>query len=97
MERYDVIIIGAGPAGLKCAEILGGSELKVLLIEKNKTIGPKVCAGLMTSEGIKYLNQDVEVNQFKECTVHSIFGKTKVNLTDYPVYTIDRKNSDNGS
>jgi geranylgeranyl reductase family protein len=91
MERYDVIIIGAGPAGLKCAEILGGSELKVLLIEKNKTIGPKACAGLMTSEGIKYLNQDVEVNQFKECTVHSIFGKTKVNLTDYPVYTIDRK------
>ncbi len=91
MEYYDVIIIGAGPAGLKCAEILGGSELKVLLLEKNEIIGPKVCAGLMTSDGIKYLNQDVEVNQFKQVIIHSMLGKTKVDLTDYPVYTIDRK------
>ena len=91
MERYDVIIIGAGPAGLKCAEALGGSELKVLLLEKNEIIGSKTCAGLMTSDGIKYLNQDVGANQFKECIIHSIFGKTKVDLTDYPVYTIDRK------
>jgi geranylgeranyl reductase len=91
MEHYDVIIIGAGPAGLKCAEILGGSELKVLLLEKNEIIGPKVCAGLMTSDGIKYLDQDVGANQFKECIVHSIFGKTKVDLTDYPVYTINRE------
>lgn len=91
MEHYDVIIIGAGPAGLKCAEILGSSELKVLLLEKNEIIGPKVCAGLMTSDGIKYLNQNVEANQFKKCIIHSIFRKTKVDLTDYPIYTIDRK------
>jgi geranylgeranyl reductase len=91
MEYYDVIIIGAGPAGLKCAEILGGSELKVLLLEKNEIIGPKVCAGLMTSDGIKYLNQDVGANKFQQAVIHSIFGKTKVDLTDYPVYTIDRK------
>ena len=91
MEHYDVIIIGAGPAGLKCAEILGGSKLKVLLLEKNEIIGPKVCAGLMTSDGIKYLNQDVEANQFKQVIIHSMLGKTKIDFTDYPVYTIDRK------
>lgn len=49
METYDVIIIGAGPAGLKCAEILGNSKLKVLLIDKKKTIGPKICAGGLTA------------------------------------------------
>lgn len=55
MEYFDVIIIGAGPAGLKCAETLGNSKLKVLLLEKNSKIGPKTCGGLMTTIGIKYL------------------------------------------
>jgi len=32
MEPYDVIIIGAGPAGLKCAETLGGTKLKFFLL-----------------------------------------------------------------
>jgi len=48
-RKYDVIIIGAGPAGLKCAEQLKDSKLSVLLIEKNKIIGPKVCGGGLTS------------------------------------------------
>ena len=33
---YDVVIVGAGPAGLQCAKTLAGSEKSVLLIEKNK-------------------------------------------------------------
>jgi flavin-dependent dehydrogenase len=32
MEKFDVIIVGAGPAGLKCAETLGNSSLRVLLL-----------------------------------------------------------------
>jgi flavin-dependent dehydrogenase len=49
MDRYDVVIIGAGPAGLHCARALGGSGLAVLLLEKKSIIGPKVCAGGLTS------------------------------------------------
>jgi len=45
---YDVIIAGAGPAGLECAYQLDNSGLTVLLIEKNKIIGPKTCAGGLT-------------------------------------------------
>lgn len=45
---FDVIIIGAGPAGLKCAIELGGSNLSVLLIEKNEDIVEKVCGGGLT-------------------------------------------------
>ena len=44
-EKFDVIIIGAGPGGLACALELKDSGLSVLILEKNEIIGPKVCAG----------------------------------------------------
>ncbi len=44
-DKYDTVIIGAGPAGLAAAEELGRHSKKVLLVEKNSRIGPKICAG----------------------------------------------------
>jgi geranylgeranyl reductase len=44
-KTYDVVIVGAGPAGLECARTLLDSRLSVLIIEKNDRIGPKTCAG----------------------------------------------------
>ncbi|VBB43311.1 hypothetical protein TRIP_D120019 [uncultured Paludibacter sp.] len=41
METYDVIIIGAGPGGLRCAEILSKSSLKALVLEQNLQINNK--------------------------------------------------------
>lgn len=55
MGFFDVVIIGAGPAGLKCAETLGGSGLTVLVLEKNSSVGRKVCAGGLTSRCLEYL------------------------------------------
>jgi len=42
---FDVVIIGAGPGGLRCAYELADSGKSILLIEKNPVVGPKVCAG----------------------------------------------------
>lgn len=50
MEKYDIIIIGAGPAGLSAAQVLGAAGKKVLLLEKNPKIGEKICAGGLTSK-----------------------------------------------
>lgn len=36
MENYDVVIIGAGPAGGQCARELSRCHFKVLLIDKAK-------------------------------------------------------------
>lgn len=47
-QHYDVIIAGAGPAGLSCAQQFAGSGLSVLLIDKAQQIGPKACAGGLT-------------------------------------------------
>jgi len=48
MDKYDVIIIGAGPGGLECARALQDSKLSILLVERNKEIGPKPCGGGIT-------------------------------------------------
>jgi len=41
MESFDVVIVGAGPAGLRCAETLGNSKYKVLLLEKTLKLDQK--------------------------------------------------------
>jgi len=42
VDRYDVAIIGAGPAGLFCAIHAAGAGLSVVLIEKNSRPGEKL-------------------------------------------------------
>jgi len=94
MESFDVVIIGAGPAGLKCAETLGNSKFKVLLLEKNSEIGPKVCAGGLTGKEIKYLHLPLNLIDFKfnKIKLH-VNNKTLMfrNDSDF-IYTVSRKN-----
>jgi geranylgeranyl reductase family protein len=56
MKHYDVVIVGAGPAGLRCAEILGKSGKKVLLLEKKAKVGDKICAGGITSKTLEIID-----------------------------------------
>lgn len=88
-SKYDVIIIGAGPAGLSCAEKLKNSDLEILILEKNKFIGPKVCAG-----GLTFLADSFELPPGK----YSKFKEQKIILNEIesgfklknPIKTIDR-------
>lgn len=93
MESFDVIIVGAGPAGLKCAETLGNSKYKVLLLEKNSEIGPKVCAGGLTGKDIKYLDlpKDLIEFQYDEINIRINNSKFKIKNKNNFVFTIDRK------
>jgi len=92
VKCFDVIIIGAGPAGLKCAETLGNSNFKVLLLEKDSEIGPKPCGGLMTSKGLNFLNEDVGEEKFDYLFLNFASKKNKVDIHKFPLYTINRKN-----
>ena len=88
-NNYDVIIIGAGPAGLECANQLKNSNLSVLLIEKNKIIGPKTCAGGLTNLDRKF---DVPNNKTRSFQNQEIFIKEKsytISLVN-PLKTISR-------
>lgn len=47
-DRFDVVIIGMGPAGLQCARTLKNTGKSVLIIDRKKVIGPKPCGGGLT-------------------------------------------------
>jgi flavin-dependent dehydrogenase len=92
LKKYEVVIIGAGPAGLKCAEVLGNAGKKVMLLEKNKEIGPKVCAGGLTRKSFRYLNLPPELIERKYQTTiwHSIYNKGTLKFGEDLIYTVDR-------
>lgn len=69
-NRFDVIIVGAGPAGLACAREVAGTQLRVLVVEKNDTIGPKICAGGLTGIAADFGVPEDQARTFHTHRVH---------------------------
>src|SRR6185295_19919177 len=53
MKRYDVLIIGAGPAGSFAAELLARGGAKVALFDGRPEGTPKACGGGVTAKALK--------------------------------------------
>ena len=93
MEKFDVIIVGAGPSGLKAAEVLGNAGKKVLLLEKNSKIGPKVCAGGLTRKSKEYLNipDSLIEKSFSSIIFQTSHFRTKIDLKENYIFLISRE------
>ena len=61
MEQYDVVVIGAGPAGLFCAYHAGMPEKRILLLEKNPYPGAKL---LLSGSGQCNITHGGEIRDF---------------------------------
>lgn len=94
MKKFDVVIIGAGPGGLRCAEILGNSKKKVLLVDKKKVIGPKVCAGGITGSNIQHFELPPKIIDHSYNKIKIYVGNKHKYLKQKEsfVYTADRLN-----
>lgn len=58
--RFDVAIVGAGPAGSTAAEALARAGFKVALLEEHEEPGvPQHCAGMLIKKGCELLSVDV--------------------------------------
>ena len=63
MEKFDVIIVGAGPAGMMAAIGAAERERKVLLIERNNSLGKKL---LISGNGRCNLTNSCDITEFLE-------------------------------
>ncbi len=93
MEKFDVIIVGAGPAGLKCAEELSKGDKSVLLLDKSNVPGDKLCAGGLTMKDMEILPLPDSVIEHKISTA-AILSKRRRADTIAPkpfLFTVDRK------
>lgn len=50
--RYDILIVGAGPAGCTCAYQLAGSGLKIAILEKDIFPRDKICGDALSTDVI---------------------------------------------
>ena len=105
-NRYDVLIIGAGPAGSTAAFILAGKGINVLVIDKHKFPRKKLCAGLLTWKTIKILEEifKIDLNYLKSQSLinyhsgkYAIYNKKGELIRGelkFPYHFIDRKQYD---
>ena len=56
-DHYDVIIVGAGPAGCACAMALKNSGLRIAIIDKHQFPRDKVCGDAIPGRAIKFLHE----------------------------------------
>jgi len=88
----DILIIGAGPGGLACAKILAEQGRKVLVLERRQEIGPKVCAGGITWDGMLRLVPEKLIDRsFCEQRIFSSCQKTVVQEPHPVIATVSRK------
>jgi flavin-dependent dehydrogenase len=55
-DTVDCVVVGAGPAGLRAAEVLREAGRDVVVLERNDTVGPKTCAGGLTARAYRALS-----------------------------------------
>ena len=90
--HFQVVIIGAGPAGLACAKVLSKNGIKTLLVDKNKEIGPKVCAGGLTWTGLaRTIPQDLIERSFPVQHITTRLQEISVQSPAPSIVTVDRK------
>ena len=71
-KKYDVIIVGAGPAGCSCAFELRNHGKSVLILDKSDFPRHKPCAGGITKKALDQLPIDIS-HLIQHCSHEMVF------------------------
>jgi len=82
MMKYDVIVVGGGPAGAVAARDCAVAGLETVILEKKYFPRPKPCAGGVTAAAINLLNVPVppEVVEARCSSFRSFYGDRCVEI-----------------
>jgi geranylgeranyl reductase family protein len=93
LQTYDVIIVGAGPAGSSAAAILGKAGKRVLLIDKGKFPREKTCGDGLTYKCLPLLEKLGVALDFREQAFFHSAGYS-ITFSDGSQITVRRKLDD---
>ncbi len=95
---YDVIVVGAGPAGSTAARFVAEAGFSVLVLEKDREIGlPVRCGEAVAHEGIaEFLEPDKDFISAEISELSFIApNEARVDMpSNYPIYILDRTRFD---
>lgn len=104
IDKYDIVIVGGGPAGVACGIELQKKGISNCIIDKATFPREKLCGGLLTEKTYKLLSEicngvDVFSSTIKgECSDISVYStyKKKTSVTaNTKVHISERKELDN--
>ncbi len=97
MEKYDTIVIGGGPVGLRAARLIAENGLRVSVVEKNEEIGfPNHCSGLVSENFVsKYPEaKKTLLNAIKGASLFAEKESLTFKSEKFRAFVIDRKKFD---
>lgn len=94
VRHYDVIIVGAGPAGTACAMALKDAKLSVLLLDKATFPRDKVCGDAIGGRSIKMLYKYAPelVEELRTVERKSFISTTRVFIDNQRPFNLYWKN-----
>jgi geranylgeranyl reductase family protein len=99
--NYDVVVVGAGPAGATAAKFLGEKGDKVLLLDKSRFPRDKPCGGVLSVRTLKrfpYISEDLISAYSFDCSISSssLKNQFQVQMDDPISAFVVRKDFDDG-
>lgn len=95
--EYDVVVVGAGPAGSMAAKYAAKAGVRVLMIEEHETIGlPVQCAGLISTRAFEGCElETLNKHAIRGAHIHAPSGRVlRVDGKRTMAYVVDRSELD---